>query len=386
MQAETHGLPPLALYVHIPWCIKKCPYCDFNSHTRIKPLPERQYIDALLSDLQYELPLIKDRNIVSLFIGGGTPSLFNPSTIEYLLNYLNTHLLLAPDMEITLEANPGSLEHARFTEFRAAGVNRLSVGVQSFEPDLLTSLGRVHDRDEAIRALETAQTAGFNSINIDLMYGLPKQTLQQAENDLATAIDMEIPHISHYQLTIEPHTAFYNRPPALPADDNIWEMQTLCQKMLAEHDYTHYEVSAYSKTGHRCAHNLNYWEFGDYLGIGAGAHQKLTSISPWQITRRWKQRLPEHYMQATMEQTHIEGEHAVDAGSGVFEFMLNALRLIEGFPKKLFEQRLGLPLDTIETPLNKAIEQNLIACTPTHIRPTQQGRLFLNDLLMLFMN
>ncbi len=378
-------LPPLSLYIHIPWCAKKCPYCDFNSHTSNTGLPEQAYIDALIADLDHELPNVWGREIISVFIGGGTPSLFTPQSIDTLLSLLRGRLHLAPNIEITMEANPGTVEQGRFNEFKACGINRLSVGVQSFQAQRLKSLGRIHDEKEACHAIEVAQQAGFDNINIDLMYGLPQQSLADTLHDINTAIALQPQHISHYQLTIEPNTAFHHRPPVLPDDDHIWEMQIECQSNLANAGYNQYEVSAYAQQGKRCQHNLNYWQFGDYLGIGAGAHQKLTLLQTQCIQRRWKQRIPNRYMTATETLQHIEGEETVNEQSVVFEFMLNALRLNNGFDSTLFQQHTGLAINSIKAQLTTAEQQQLIDWSATAIKPSEKGRRFLNELLMIFM-
>jgi oxygen-independent coproporphyrinogen-3 oxidase len=378
--------PPLALYVHIPWCVKKCPYCDFNSHVHNGGLPESRYIDAVLTDLDAELPQVWGRRIISVFIGGGTPSLFSAESIDRLLGGLRARLNLAPNIEITLEANPGTLEAGKFDAFRACGINRLSIGVQSFQPALLKALGRIHDDKEARRAIDAAKTASFDSINIDLMYGLPGQTLAAAMEDLEIAIALQPTHISHYQLTIEPDTAFYNRPPKLPNDDRIWDMQLNCQTRLADAGYAQYEISAYAQPGHQCLHNLNYWFFGDYLGIGAGAHQKITLLQEQQVQRRWKQRLPERFMNATSSEARIEGQSIIDPDTLVSEFMLNALRLTDGFAPQLFYERTGLPISRIQDILHEAEQQELLEWSPTLLRPTEKGRRFLNELLLKFID
>lgn len=377
--------PPLALYVHIPWCAKKCPYCDFNSHVSPGALPETAYLDALAADLAGELDAVRDRPVTSVFIGGGTPSLFSPEAIERLLSDLRRHLPLDDDVEITLEANPGTLEQGRLAEFRAGGVNRLSLGVQSFDDAALRRLGRIHSADEAHRAVETAHKAGFASLNLDLMYGLPGQTPEGARADLRTALSLEPQHISHYQLTIEPDTAFFNRPPELPPDDRIWAMQQAAQSELAQAGYNQYEVSAYARDGHRCRHNLNYWRFGDYLGIGAGAHQKVTQPDLQTVTRRWKHRLPADYMARAHTAGPVEGEAEVGEADRLFEFMLNALRLTQGFEAGLFPARTGLAWSVAEPALQQAVDRQLIEQTGGCIRPTETGRRFLNELLLLFM-
>ena len=377
--------PPLALYVHIPWCIKKCPYCDFNSHVSAAALPEQQYIDALLHDLEQELPAVWGRSIHSIFIGGGTPSLFQARSIDRLLSGLRARLALAPTIEITLEANPGAAEQRQFNELRACGINRLSIGVQSFQPQLLKNLGRVHSATDASRAVQAAQNAGFDNINIDLIYGIAGQTLQQAEDDITTALQLQPQHISHYQLTIEPDTAFYRRPPKLPYSETISDMQQHCQAILADSGYKHYEVSAYAQPNRQCAHNLNYWLFGDYLGIGAGAHQKLTLLQQQNVQRRWKWRMPKRYLSIENQATYSEGQQTIAADELPFEFMLNALRLVDGFKSELFYARTGLPITAVSAALQQAQERGLIEWTPTSIKPTALGQRFLNDLLLLFM-
>ncbi|HEX5055708.1 MAG TPA: radical SAM family heme chaperone HemW [Gammaproteobacteria bacterium] len=378
--------PPLSLYVHIPWCVKKCPYCDFNSHVRGGGLPEKEYVAALLRDLELELPDIWGRSIISVFIGGGTPSLFSAASIDSLLGGLRARLNLAPDIEITLEANPGAVEQQRFNEYRACGINRISIGAQSFNARHLQSLGRIHDEREAARAVATAQQAGFENINIDLMYGLPGQTVQEAIADIERAVSLEPAHISHYQLTIEPNTAFFHRPPILPADDGIWDMQQQCQALLQVAGYTQYEVSAYARAHRRCVHNMNYWQFGDYVGIGAGAHQKLTLLNKMVIQRRWKQRLPEHYLSSAMAQKqHIEGEAKPTRDELKFEFMLNALRLTDGFETPLFYERTGIPLASVTGKLQEAEQRELLTWNHKLVKPTELGKRFLNELLLMFM-
>ncbi|MBA3581246.1 MAG: radical SAM family heme chaperone HemW [Gammaproteobacteria bacterium] len=383
--------PPLSLYIHIPWCEKKCPYCDFNSHVEINGLPEIQYIDALLADLDFELqdlaahPAFSQRPLISIFIGGGTPSLFSAAAIARLLDGVKKRMIWADDIEITLEANPNSSEAIKFSEFRAAGVNRLSIGVQSFQEDLLPRIGRLHDKQQAVRAAEAAHHVGFANFNLDLMFGLPQQTLAQALNDIDTAVALSPTHISHYQLTLEANTAFAARPPRLPHDDLIWEMQHACQQQLAQADYQHYEVSAYARTHKQSRHNLNYWLFGDYLGIGAGAHQKLTNLGTHSITRRWKQRLPQQYLSGINTQQHVEGTQIISEKAVGFEFMLNALRLIDGFPTRLFDERCGLPLSTVNHVIETAIHDGLLQQHSSHLRTTPHGMNYLNDLLERFL-
>ena len=377
-QVVLTALPPLALYVHIPWCVRKCPYCDFNSHERAGALPEREYVAKLIADLEALLPSVWGRRVVSIFIGGGTPSLFSPQAIDALLSGIRARIPVEPVAEITLEANPGTVEAARFRGFRDAGVNRISLGVQSFDDRMLAALGRIHSADEARRGVEAA-LASFENVNLDLMYGLPDQTLVMAQSDIRAALACGVPHISAYQLTIEPNTAFYSRPPALPEHDACADMQLAVEETLARAGYEHYETSAFARPGHRCKHNLNYWEFGDYLGIGAGAHGKVSF--PDRVTRHERIKQPRDYMSAA---TTIAREGTVAAAELPFEFMLNALRLIEGFPLALFQERTGLPMSAVQRPLDEAEKKGLVQRDLKRLRPTERGRLFLNELLGLF--
>ena len=379
------SLPPLALYIHFPWCVQKCPYCDFNSHELKANLDEKKYIDALISDLEQELPLFWGRSISSIFMGGGTPSLFSPESIDRLISALRARLTFSPDIEITMEANPGTVELGKFNEFNHAGINRLSIGIQSFNDEKLKSLGRIHGRKEAIRAAELAHDANFNSFNLDLMYGLPYQSLAQAVEDIETAIALEPKHLSHYQLTIEPNTFFHHQPPAVPDDDKLWEMQEACQTSLAKHDYAQYEISAYSKKDYQCQHNLNYWQFGDYLGIGAGAHGKLTNAPEQKITRSWKVKQPQDYLDKATSDKRISGEKILTSNDAAFEFMMNALRLNDGFETEIFQHHVGLPISSVEKSLKQAEEKNLIHWELKRIKPTETGRQYLNTLLELFM-
>ena len=371
-------LPPLALYVHIPWCVRKCPYCDFNSHERNGPLPEREYVQRLLDDLEALLPSVWGRRLVSVFIGGGTPSLFSPAAIDELLAGVRARMVLEPGAEITLEANPGTVEAGRFRGFRDAGVNRISVGVQSFDDAMLRALGRIHSADEARRGVQAA-LASFDNVNIDLMYGLPRQTLDMALADIRAALACGVPHVSAYQLTIEPNTAFYRRPPTLPEHDACADMQLAVEEALANAGYEHYETSAFARPGHRCRHNVNYWEFGDYLGIGAGAHGKVSF--PDRVTRHERIKQPRDYLTA---QSTIARESTVAPAELPFEFMLNALRLVEGFPLTLFSERTGLPITAIANELDQAEKTGLLQRDWQRVQPTERGRLFLNDLLALF--
>jgi len=377
-QVRFSALPPLSLYVHLPWCVKKCPYCDFNSHERDATLPEGEYLRALFSDLESSLPSVWGRSIQSIFIGGGTPSLFSVNAIDELLSGVRARLPLVPDAEITMEANPGTAEAARFKGYRDAGVNRLSVGVQSFDDAMLKALGRIHGADEARRAIGMAMDT-FGNVNIDIMYGLPGQTLAMARADIEEGARFGTPHLSAYQLTIEPNTAFFSQPPMLPEHDASADMQIMVEETLCAAGFEHYETSAFAKPGRRCRHNLNYWEFGDYLGIGAGAHGKLSFAD--RVTRHERIKQPREYL-AAHGGVH---ERVIDAKELPFEFMLNALRLIEGFPRELFADRCGLPLSLIEAKLKTAEDKGLLQSVPGRIRPTARGHRFLNDLQQLFL-
>ena len=372
------ALPPLAIYVHIPWCVRKCPYCDFNSHERKGPLPEDAYVERLFEDLEALLPSVWGRRVSSIFIGGGTPSLFAPASIDRLLSGVRARVQLDPGAEITLEANPGTVEAGRFAGFAAAGVNRISVGVQSFDEGKLAALGRIHSGPEARRAVEAALEA-FGNVNLDLMYGLPGQDLDGVRADIETGVATGVPHLSAYQLTLEPNTVFWSRPPALPVDDAIADMQQAVEETLAGAGFEHYETSAFAKPGRRCRHNLNYWEFGDYLGIGAGAHGKVSF--PDRITRHERIKQPAEYLQ---RDSTLAGEKRVPAAELPFEFMLNALRLVEGFPIALFHERTGLPFSAIQREVDQAEADGLLERDLHRIRPTERGRLFLNDLLQRF--
>jgi len=377
-RVELAVLPPLALYVHIPWCARKCPYCDFNSHERGGTLPEAEYVAKLIADLEALLPSVWGRRIVSLFIGGGTPSLFSPAAIDALLSGIRARITVEPVAEITLEANPGTVEAARLRGFRDAGVNRISLGVQSFDDRMLAALGRIHSADEARRGVAAA-LASFDNVNLDLMYGLPQQTLAMAQSDLRAAFACGVPHLSAYQLTIEPNTAFYSAPPSLPEHDACADMQAAFEEALGRAGYEHYETSAFARPGHRCRHNVNYWEFGDYLGIGAGAHGKVSF--PDRVTRHERIKQPRDYLAA---QSTVSREATVDPRELPFEFMLNALRLIDGFPPALFQERTGLPISAVQPQLDEAERQGLIERDWQRLRPTERGRLFLNELLALF--
>jgi putative oxygen-independent coproporphyrinogen III oxidase len=372
-------LPPLALYVHIPWCVRKCPYCDFNSHERAGPLPEAEYVEKLLVDLESLLPSVWGRRLTSVFIGGGTPSLFAPESIDRLLSGVRARLPLEPDAEITLEANPGTVEAARFKGFRAAGVNRISIGVQSFDDRMLQALGRIHGGAEARRAVEAA-LASFDNVNLDLMYGLPGQSAAMARADLEQATLSGVPHISAYQLTIEPNTVFFSKPPRLPEHDLCADMQLAAEELLDAAGYESYETSAFAKPGRRSRHNLNYWQFGDYLGIGAGAHGKISF--PDRITRHSRIKQPKEYLLA---EDSLAEDREVPGTEVPFEFALNALRLTDGFPPGLFAERTGLPLSALEAGLQEAEKKGLLERDWQRIRPSARGRLFLNELLELFL-
>jgi len=377
--------PPLALYIHLPWCVRKCPYCDFNSHAAPQSLPEAAYVDALLRDLEAEAPAVGDRVVESIFFGGGTPSLFSPREIDRLLRSVRARVNVAADVEITLEANPGTVEQARFEGYRAAGVNRLSIGIQSFSAARLRALGRIHGDQEALRAAQAARDAGFDNFNLDLMYGLPEQDLDGALADLEQAIALAPSHISHYQLTLEPNTLFHARPPKLPDDDTLYEMQIACQARLAQAGYAQYEVSAYARTNRRCRHNLNYWLFGDYIGIGAGAHGKLTDIARGRIERSWKLKHPRDY-QARAGTDAARGDLQTLSPEDVrLEFPLNALRLNDGFSRALCARRTGLPWDIFADPVRRAVEHGWLELLDDQVKPTAQGRLFLNEMLELFL-
>jgi oxygen-independent coproporphyrinogen-3 oxidase len=368
--------------VHFPWCVKKCPYCDFNSHEAKGEIPETAYVDALIADLEFALPSIWGRRIVSVFIGGGTPSLFSASSIDRLLAAVRARVPLAPDAEITLEANPGTFEREKFRGFRAAGVNRLSLGIQSFDPEHLRALGRVHDDKEA-RAAAEAALAIFGNVNLDLMYALPRQTIPQAQSDVAAALAFAPPHLSFYQLTLEPNTLFHRHPPPLPDDDACADIEDAVHSMLAEAGYRHYETSAHARAGSECRHNLNYWRFGDYLGIGAGAHSKVSF--PDRIVRQIRFKQPRQYLERASAGAPLLEEAEIDRDDIGFEFMLNALRLTDGVQASLFAERTGYPLTLVTRVLELATTRGLIEADPAMIRPTALGRRFQNDLQSLFL-
>ncbi|HEY2395204.1 MAG TPA: radical SAM family heme chaperone HemW [Rudaea sp.] len=415
-------LPPLSLYIHIPWCVRKCPYCDFNSHNAPQTLPQDDYVAALLQDLDQDLPLAQDRPLASIFFGGGTPSLFAPDRIARILDGVAARLSVPAGTEVTLETNPGTVEHGPFADYRRAGVNRISFGVQSFDDDALRRIGRIHDAAQAERAIRQAQDAGIDNLNLDLMYALPQQTLAGALGDVDKAILLQTPHLSHYQLTLEPNTAFAANPPPLPDDDLAWDMQEACQQRLADAGLAQYEVSAYARPGRECRHNLNYWQFGDYLGIGAGAHGKYSGLgtgdsglgtadsrlggdselatqalggaaetrnlgraSALRIHRRWKVRAPRGYLEHAASPRRIGGDDLVAVEQLPFEFMLNALRLNRGFSLDAFAATTGLPVDAIDAQLRAAIARGWLEVAAGDVRTTEFGRRFLNDVVAAFL-
>lgn len=376
-------LPPLALYIHIPWCVRKCPYCDFNSHTASPVLPEQEYVDALLADLDQDLHAVYGRELTSIFFGGGTPSLFSAEALGRLLKGVEQRIPFAADIEITLEANPGTFEQEKFVAYRKLGINRLSIGIQSFQQEKLEALGRIHNGDEAVRAAGMARQAGFDNFNLDLMHGLPDQSLDDALSDLRQAIALKPTHISWYQLTLEPNTVFWNQPPVLPEDDTLWDIQEAGQALLAEHGYAQYEVSAYAQAGRPARHNLNYWSFGDFIGIGAGAHGKL-SHPDGRIVRTWKTRLPKDYLNPA--KSFQAGEKSLSNDEMPFEFLMNALRLTAGVESRLYPERTGLSLDTLAEGRREAEQSGLLQVEPSRLAATERGQLFLNDLLQQFLN
>ncbi|XXE98844.1 radical SAM family heme chaperone HemW [Pseudomonas sp. D3-10] len=382
-RAPLPMLPPLALYIHIPWCVRKCPYCDFNSHTASPQLPEEEYVDALLADLDQDLHGVHGRPLSSIFFGGGTPSLFSAQALGRLLRGVEARIPFAPDIEITLEANPGTFEQEKFVAYRALGINRLSIGIQSFQQAKLQALGRIHNGDEAVRAAGMARQAGFDNFNLDLMHGLPDQSLEDALSDLRQAIALKPTHLSWYQLTLEPNTVFWNQPPILPEDDTLWDIQEAGQALLAEHGYAQYEVSAYAQPGRAARHNLNYWSFGDFIGIGAGAHGKL-SHPDGRIVRTWKTRLPKDYLNPAKR--FLAGEKSLANEELPFEFLMNALRLTEGVAAQLYPQRTGLSLESLADGRREAEQSGLLQVEPSRLVATERGQLFLNDLLQKFLS
>lgn len=376
-------LPPLSLYVHVPWCIRKCPYCDFNSHKAADTLPEEEYIQALIADLDHDLPWVQGREIKSIFFGGGTPSLLSANAYEQFFKEINKRLRFADDIEITLEANPGTFEAKKFSDYRKLGINRLSIGIQSFQPSHLEKLGRVHDRDQALKAIKKAKKAGFDNFNLDLMHGLPGQTLEQAMDDLKTALSFQPNHLSWYQLTIEPNTEFYKRPPVLPEDDTLWDIQEAGFQLLAEHGFEHYEISAFCQPGKASQHNLNYWQFGDYLGIGAGAHGKVTLADANTILRTHKTRLPKDYLNP--DKNFLAGKQTIDPEDIGLECLMNGLRLRQGISVEQFEAYTGLTLASVAEPISKGQQLGLLA-VDKRIYATEKGQQYLNEVLALFLN
>jgi oxygen-independent coproporphyrinogen-3 oxidase len=375
-------LPPLALYVHIPWCVKKCPYCDFNSHAATNQLPEEHYLQSLIRDLTLDLPYVQNRKLTSIFFGGGTPSLFSAKTIGKIIETAEDHIGFDRNIEITVEANPGTFEQEKFTDYRRTGVNRLSIGIQSFNDKQLTALGRIHSSKQAIQAIESARRAGFDNINLDLMHGLPGQGVSGAMSDLQQAIDLTPNHISWYQLTIEPNTIFHSKPPTLPRDIILESIQERGLQLLENNGYQQYEVSAYCKNGESSVHNMNYWTFGDYLGIGAGAHGKITLVDKQQIIRTAKTRKPGDYL--AKKNSYASSYKTISNEERPLEFMMNAMRLNAGVPKQFFSDRTGIDLNVIEKKLEKLTAMTLIEKPTTVLAPTKKGHDFLNNILNIF--
>lgn len=374
--------PPLSLYIHIPWCVRKCPYCDFNSHEARQEIPEAAYVDALIADIEQATPLVWGRKIRSVFFGGGTPSIFSAEAIDKILSHVRMLTPLEYGAEVTLEANPGTVDIANFQGYRQAGVNRVSLGIQSFQPQYLQSLGRIHDREQALAAAELALNT-FDQVNLDVMYALPQQSLADALKDAETACKLKPAHLSFYHLTLEPNTPFHRTPPVLPDDDTSATMQEEIEKTLASHGYQHYETSGFAKPGKQCVHNLNYWTFGDYLGIGAGAHSKLSFHD--KIIRQSRHKHPKKYLESVTTGQMVDSEWQIGREDLAFEFMMNALRLVDGVEAGLFQQRTGLPLRSIQATLQKAQQQGLLAQTSGVIAPTLKGQRFLNELLGMFL-
>jgi putative oxygen-independent coproporphyrinogen III oxidase len=375
------ALPPLTLYIHIPWCVRKCPYCDFNSHEIKGAVPEQAYVDALIADLEQDLPLVWGRTIEAIFIGGGTPSLLSPASIDRLLDAVRARLPLRPGAEITLEANPGTVDQERFRGFREAGVNRLSLGIQSFQPGLLEVIGRIHDDRQALAAIRAAQDAGFDNLNLDLIFGLPGQDIEAALADLRSAIALRPAHLSWYELTLEPNTWFYRHPPARADDETLWDMQQAGAALLREAGYERYEVSAWARPGRQCRHNLNYWHFGDYLGIGAGAHAKLTDAGRQTVSRYAKMRHPRAYLDTAQRCERLDSVTPLTVADAVLEFAMNALRLDAGFTIYDFQAATGLPMSAAAKQLTGSIGRGLLVREEDVIRCTALGRRYLDELL-----
>ena len=377
-------LAPLSLYVHMPWCVRKCPYCDFNSHELKQTIPERNYIDALIEDVYQELDFVQNRSISSVFIGGGTPSLFSAESIARLLSELDSLIGFQPDTEITLEANPGAIEANKFIDFKQVGINRLSIGIQSFHDVQLKKLGRIHNCNEALRAVELVHSAGFKNFNLDLMFGLPDQILDTAMSDVQICLESMPAHISYYQLTLEPNTFFSKFPPKLPDCESTWNIQQAGHQQLKARGYQQYEISGFSKKGYQCQHNLNYWQFGDYLGIGAGAHGKITDIRTGKIHRYWKKKQPTEYMAKASKENRLGGQSILVSEDLPFEFLMNNLRLKEGFNESLFESRTGLGIFVLEPELSNCIADGLLEKNYNNIRCSEIGWNFLDEVLQRF--
>ncbi|MBT8040879.1 MAG: oxygen-independent coproporphyrinogen III oxidase-like protein [Xanthomonadales bacterium] len=389
MNSATEGAtltpPPLSLYVHLPWCVRKCPYCDFNSHALKNEMPAERYIDALMRDLEVELPLVWGRPVQSVFFGGGTPSLFSAAQVERMLSGFRGLLDIVPGAEVTLEANPGTVERDSFSGYRDAGVNRVSLGVQSFDDRMLEAIGRIHGRAEARQAAESLAGAGMESFNLDLMFGLPGQSLETAVADVQTALAYSPPHLSHYQLTLEPNTCFHARPPSLPADDESWEMQGACADHLEAAGMVNYEISAWSGPGRECRHNLNYWRYGDFMGIGAGAHGKLTEASAQTVRRRIRIRHPRNWMESAEHGMPLAQEREINPQDRVFEFFLNQLRLRHGIRKADFSNRTGLPWLAVSERVEEAVRRGLLDEREDLLVPTESGWRFVNEIQQLFL-
>lgn len=385
LDSGFYGLPPLALYVHLPWCVRKCPYCDFNSHKAPSQLPAEEYVDALLADLELDLPLVWGRTVQSIFFGGGTPSLFSANWIESLLDGIRARLRVSPRAEITLEANPGTTEHDSFSAYRDAGINRVSLGVQSFNNSSLTRLGRIHDRAGIETAVESVQAAGIRNFNIDLMYALPGQSVEDAINDVYLALGCAPSHLSYYHLTVEPNTAFHANPPELPDDDFAWAMQEQCCELFTEAGFRQYEISAWAREGFRCRHNLNYWRYGDFLGIGAGAHSKLTLPAEQSVRRRVRQKHPGTYLKAKQTGNWLADDRLIGEQDRIFEFFLNQLRLYTGVRKEQFTPRTGVSWSKVLARVEKAIESGFLTDRNGVLQPTALGWRFINEIQAIFL-
>ena len=385
MNSEQLDLPPLALYVHLPWCVRKCPYCDFNSHQAPPQLPGREYAAALLADLELDLPLVWGRAVQSIFFGGGTPSLFDAEWVSDLLDGFRARIRVSPHAEITLEANPGTTEHGSFSAYRDAGINRVSLGAQSFKNASLRRLGRIHGSDEIEMAVESIRSAGINNFNIDLMYGLPEQSLGDAVDDVRRALDCRPSHLSHYQLTLEPNTAFYANPPELPDEEVCWDMAEQCGTVLKDAGFGQYEISAWARKGFQCRHNLNYWRYGDFLGIGAGAHSKITLPAEQSVRRRVRQRLPQAWLQAMQTGKWLVEDRLINAEERVFEFFLNQLRLYDGVLKEQFAPRTGVAWDRVSERVENAVNRGLLTDNNAVLKPTALGWRFTNETQAMFL-